>query len=69
MYGDLVRDSLSLCASTLRVVLGSSRGWPTRPGPCGFVLVAMLCMCAMTCQCACVVELLTPDTVKASCDE
>ena len=27
MYGDLVRDSLSLCASTLRVVLGSSRGW------------------------------------------
>ena len=27
MYGDLVRDSLSLCVSTLRVVLGSSRGW------------------------------------------
>ena len=30
MYGDLVRDSLSLCASTLRVVLGSSRGWNGR---------------------------------------
>ena len=34
MYGDLVRDSLSLCVSTLRVALGSSRGWgpPARPG-------------------------------------
>ena len=59
MYGDLVRDSLSLCASTLRVVLGSSRGWPTRPP--GFVLVQCY-VCAMTCQRACVAEFLPPDT-------
>ena len=51
MYGDLVRDSLSLCASTLRVVLGSSRG-PARPGLSGAMLRVR----------ACVAEFLPPDT-------
>ena len=55
MYGDLVRDSLSLCVLTLSVVLGSSRGW-------GFAVLVQCYVCAMTCQRACVVERLPPDT-------